>query len=181
MSFFNRNKLSEDNFQLSLDDTELSLGEELKGTLSVKSEVEFDIEMIWVRLRCEESAGKENAILYDNDDLDLSEEIHVDAGFDKEFPFVVKLPSVGRETYHSIHQNVRWLIDAYIKVKGKKYAISAEGSGEILVAKPSASTTPVKEVKEIVREVVLIPCAYCSGLMPQTSIFCPNCGARRKA
>jgi hypothetical protein len=37
----------------------------------------------------------------------------------------------------------------------------------------------VKE-KEIIKEVVLIPCKYCGGLMPQTSIFCPNCGAREK-
>ena len=35
--------------------------------------------------------------------------------------------------------------------------------------------------KEIIREVVLIPCSYCSGLMPQTSVFCPNCGARRRS
>jgi hypothetical protein len=31
----------------------------------------------------------------------------------------------------------------------------------------------------IVKEVVMIPCAYCKGLMPQTSVFCPICGARR--
>jgi hypothetical protein len=36
-----------------------------------------------------------------------------------------------------------------------------------------------KEV--IIKEVVLIPCQYCGGLMPQTAIFCPNCGARRKS
>jgi hypothetical protein len=180
MGFFNRTKELEESFQLSLAKTELHLGEELNGILSVKSEIKFDIEMIWVRLRCEESEGKENAILYDNVDLDLSDAIHVNAGFEKEFPFVIKLPSIGRETYHSIRHNVRWLVDVYIKVKGKKYAISADGSGEILVAKPSVSPLPVKEVKEVVREVVLIPCAYCSGLMPQTSTFCPNCGARRK-
>ncbi len=180
MGFFNRTKELEESFQLSLDEGEVSLGEELEGTLSVKSKVEFDIEKIWIRLSCEESEGKDKAILYDDDDLDLSDAIHVKAGFDKEFPFVIKLPSVGRETYHSIHQNVQWIVEAYVKVKGIKYAISAEGGGEFLVAKPSVSPTPVKEVKEIVREVVLIPCAYCSGLMPQTSIFCPNCGARRK-
>jgi len=37
----------------------------------------------------------------------------------------------------------------------------------------------VKE-KEVVREVVLVPCQYCGSLMPQNSLFCPNCGARRK-
>jgi len=42
-------------------------------------------------------------------------------------------------------------------------------------------STLVKEVKEtIVKEVVMIPCSYCRGLMPQTSVFCPECGGRRK-
>ncbi len=36
-------------------------------------------------------------------------------------------------------------------------------------------------VKETVKEVVMVPCMYCRGLMPQTSISCPNCGAKRKA
>ena len=37
----------------------------------------------------------------------------------------------------------------------------------------------VKE-REIVKEVVMIPCRYCGGLMPELSTFCPNCGARRQ-
>src|SRR5271157_5154538 len=114
MSFLNRTKGLE-SFQLSLVETELSLGEELKGTLSIKPKVNFDIEKIWIRLRCEESAGKDHAILYDNDDLDLSDAMHLDAGLDKEFPFTLKLPSVGRETYHSIHQNVQWIVEVYVK------------------------------------------------------------------
>ena len=32
----------------------------------------------------------------------------------------------------------------------------------------------------IVKELVMIPCKYCKGLMPQTSTFCPTCGAQRK-
>ncbi len=35
--------------------------------------------------------------------------------------------------------------------------------------------------KVIIKEVVMIPCHYCGALTPQTSIFCPNCGAKRKA
>jgi hypothetical protein len=35
-----------------------------------------------------------------------------------------------------------------------------------------------KEV--ITKEIVMLPCGYCGGLMPQTSLFCPNCGAKRK-
>lgn len=34
--------------------------------------------------------------------------------------------------------------------------------------------------KEIItKEIVMLPCGYCGGLMPQTSLFCPNCGAQR--
>jgi hypothetical protein len=40
---------------------------------------------------------------------------------------------------------------------------------------------PVSKEKEtIIREVVMIPCQYCGGLMPQTATFCSNCGARRR-
>jgi hypothetical protein len=44
----------------------------------------------------------------------------------------------------------------------------------------SASPEVVKETT-IVKEVVMIPCRYCGTLMPQTSTFCPNCGARKEA
>jgi hypothetical protein len=33
--------------------------------------------------------------------------------------------------------------------------------------------------REVVPEVVMIPCKYCAALFPQTATFCPNCGARR--
>ena len=93
----------------------------------------------------------------------------MNAGFHKEFPFVLKLPSDGRETYHSIHENVRWLVDAYIKVKGMKYAISTEGGGEILVTKPEVPTIPIKQVKEVAR--------YQTPLSSKaTKLYCPNCG-----
>jgi len=39
-----------------------------------------------------------------------------------------------------------------------------------------------KEVtREVVREVVMIPCKYCGALFQQTATFCPHCGARRTA
>ncbi len=39
----------------------------------------------------------------------------------------------------------------------------------------------IKEKEIITKEVVMIPCQYCRGLMVQTSTFCSNCGAKRKA
>lgn len=115
----------------------------------------------------------DRASLY-SDRLQLCRSMHVSNGLDKDFPFVFRLPSIGRETYHSVGQNVTWSINAFMKVRDRE---SIEDSGEILVAQPTVTAVPTKEV---VREVVLIQCAYCSGLMPQTAIFCPNCGARRK-
>jgi heme/copper-type cytochrome/quinol oxidase subunit 2 len=38
----------------------------------------------------------------------------------------------------------------------------------------------VKE-KEIIKEIVMVPCIYCGSLMPQTALFCNTCGAGRKA
>ena len=37
-----------------------------------------------------------------------------------------------------------------------------------------------KEKEIITKEVVMIVCEYCRGLVPQTSLKCPNCGANRK-
>jgi hypothetical protein len=48
------------------------------------------------------------------------------------------------------------------------------------LSEPSVSPEVVKETT-IVKEVVMIPCRCCGTLMPQTSTFCPNCGAEREA
>jgi len=47
---------------------------------------------------------------------------------------------------------------------------------------PTRVAETVKERETIIKEkeTVLIQCDYCKGLMPQSSIFCPNCGAKRK-
>jgi len=34
--------------------------------------------------------------------------------------------------------------------------------------------------KETIKEIVMVPCIYCGSLMPQTALFCNNCGAGRK-
>jgi len=44
-----------------------------------------------------------------------------------------------------------------------------------------AASPPEFAEKEVIKEIVLVPCAYCGSLMPQTSTVCPHCGATRKA
>ena len=177
----------------SVNETEVHLGDEIKGSVGVKSGEELDIEEIWVELRCFESKKKirryqdgnlvwhekeywDKADIYSGpfSHLPLSRNMHVKAGFDKLFSFMVKIPSYGRETFASADDTINWLLTEYVAVKGYKYAFKTKGS-QIFVTKPSVSN------KEVVREVVLIPCAYCGGLMPQTSTICPSCGARRKS
>ena len=47
---------------------------------------------------------------------------------------------------------------------------------------PVGATLREQIVKEtVLKEIVMIPCPYCRGLMPQTSVFCPQCGAQRRA
>ncbi len=43
----------------------------------------------------------------------------------------------------------------------------------------TVNESPVFQKEVITKEVVMMPCDYCKGLMPQTSIFCPSCGAKR--
>ena len=46
---------------------------------------------------------------------------------------------------------------------------------------PTRKIESVKERETIIKEkeTVLVQCNYCKTLMPQTSTYCPNCGARR--
>lgn len=47
---------------------------------------------------------------------------------------------------------------------------------ELELRRATAQKEIVKEVRE---EVVMVPCRYCGGLIPDASLFCSNCGARR--
>ena len=37
------------------------------------------------------------------------------------------------------------------------------------------------EKERLIKGIIMIPCRYCGGLVPQTSAFCPNCGAKKIA
>ena len=40
--------------------------------------------------------------------------------------------------------------------------------------------SPTLQKEVVTKEVVMLPCEYCQGLMPQTAVFCPNCGAQKR-
>jgi hypothetical protein len=49
-----------------------------------------------------------------------------------------------------------------------------------VTAMGSSEATPTFHKEVVTKEIVMIPCEYCRSLMPQTSTFCPNCGAKRR-
>lgn len=196
MSFFGKIKKRftkpKASISLSLSKNVFTLGEDLTGTLLVASDEEFDAEEIRAEFQCVESKEKteweyneDTGEMVENTYWDtatlhsanpkVSGPLHITSGFKKEFPFSTNIPAGGRETYDSVDASVEWSIKGVIAVKGRPDVTTKEIEVQVVRA------PQVVREKEIVREVVMIPCAYCGSLMPQTSIVCPNCGARRKA
>jgi hypothetical protein len=181
----------------TINKSEYFLGEEIKGEVCVISEEEFNASQLYMNLVCRESVKKtrtvtnqyggrvtqrqeqywDAAVLWSNT-YPIFGTARIPKGCNSKYPFVFKIPSVARETYHSVDNNVNWLMNSVLQVNGRPNI--QPQTFEVLVAKqPVSASVPIS--KEIIKEVVLIPCAYCGSLMPQTSIFCPHCGAKRKA
>jgi hypothetical protein len=181
----------------TINKSEYFLGEEIKGEVWVISEEEFNASQLFMNLACRESVKKtrtvtnqygervsqrqeqywDSAVLWSNA-YPIFGAVRIPKSCNAKYPFVFKLPSIARETYHSVDNNVNWSISSVLQVNGRPSILPQ--TFEVLVAKqPVSASAPV--LKEIIKEVVLIPCGYCGSLMPQTSIFCPNCGAKRKA
>ncbi|MEM0090764.1 MAG: hypothetical protein QXF84_05405 [Nitrososphaerota archaeon] len=180
------------NLKLNLSDSVFFLGGDIKGELIVSSEEEFDSEEIRCELQCVESAKVqkriyspslkreiftevwESATIY-SVKPSLSGPLHISKGFSNKFPFNIPIPITMKPTSKSVDRRGTWTIKGVVAVKGRPDAVSP--TVEIQVAQPPAA--PV--VKEVIREVVMVPCKYCGALFPQTEIVCPNCGAKRTA
>jgi hypothetical protein len=84
------------------------------------------------------------------------------------------LETAGRfEEAAAIYERYNMFGDAGRARSGKREMKVSGGVG-------TGQTQVIREKETIVKEVVMIPCNYCGGLMPQTATFCPNCGATRK-
>ena len=196
MSFFKKMK---DRFvkpnatvSLQLSRSSFALGENIEGTLNVASSEEFDSKEIRCEFECVETK-KTISMQYDaaikrtipkevqnsatlwSVRPQMSGPLHLASGFSQNYPVNINIPAGGRPTYHSVDQNVAWSLKGVIAIDGRPDVTST--TVEIQVSPPSAS--PVIREKEIVREVVMIPCKYCGTLMVQTETVCPNCGAKR--
>jgi hypothetical protein len=196
MSFFKKlkDRVTAPNAKVGLQFTRYSfgLGEDAEGMLTATSDEEFDATEIRCEIQCVEDAKRvkyvndpatnrqvlkevrESATLYSGKPA-ISGPIHITKGFSQTFPCKINIPAGARPTFKSIDSTVTWTVKGAIAVQGRPDVTGP--IVEIQVTQPSAA--PVIKEKEVIREVVMIPCKYCGALMPQTETACPNCGAKR--
>jgi hypothetical protein len=198
MSFFKKfkDKLTAPKARVSLQLTKntFELGEMAEGTLTVSSDEDFEVKEVRCEIACVEEAKKmkyvndptlnrqvmrevrESATLY-SAKPPFAGSMHVATGSSQTFPCRISIPAGGRPTFKSIDSIVTWTIKGVISIDERPDVTGP--ATEIQVTPPSAS--PIVREKEILREIVMIPCKYCGALMPQTETACPNCGAKRTA
>lgn len=196
MSFFKKftNKLTPPGASATLKFSSycVALGENLSGSLAVCSREDFDATEVRCEIQCVERAQvikqvydaelrrtiprsvEESAVLFSARPA-MSGATHLACGETRDFPFSINLPAGGRATYQAVDRRVTWTVKGVVAVDGRPDVTTCVC--EIQVVAPAAQ--PVVREKEVVREIVMIPCRYCSGLMEQTLTVCPNCGAKR--
>jgi len=194
MSFLKRikDKLTppEANIVLKLDKDFFALGETITGTLSVSSQADFVATEVRTEIQCTEEAKRRRRVYDERLRREIEREVWETAplysakpaikgstsiyrGYSGNFPFSVTIPAAGRPTYKSVDNKISWSLKGVIAVDGRPDVTSR--TIELQVVEPSAA----QAVGAVPREVPLIPCEYCKGLMPRTALTCPNCGAKR--
>jgi len=200
MGFFKKihNKVTKPdvNVDLKLTSYSVALGANLEGSLNIYSKEDFDVTEIRCEIQCTEEARvvryqydpatKRNALREVQETQTLfsakpaiSPATHLSNGENRILPFSINIPACGRPTYQAIQDNVSWTIKGVLAVDGRPDATSQIAAIQVITqpAQPTISNPTV--VKEVVREVVKIPCNYCHTLFDQLETTCPNCGAKR--
>lgn len=172
-----------------------AMGEDVEGILQLVSDEEFDIEQVKVNFKCIEkverrrlkshgdSEGEEEEEIYWDEEeheakhLEISGPMHMSPGV-KDFPFSVNIPIGRPETHRSIDRTVEWSVQGEVNVKGRLGLNSKRCEVPVVKTLPQAVQAP-QVVREVIREVVMIPCRYCGTLMAQTMAKCPKCDAPR--
>ena len=180
--------------ELTAQKTQYCLGEQISGTVKISSEEEFLVNQAIVYLSCNENIKKTRAVgnqygtfqseywdsgvIY-NTFYKLFGTALIPQGFEATYPYTLATSSAAKETHYSVDHYVKWFLKATLEAASGRQNIETI-TYEIQIGRPQISQAAPAIMKEVQREVVLIPCPYCSSLMPQAAIFCPNCGARRK-
>jgi hypothetical protein len=190
--FTNKFTAPEANLQLNLSKFSVGLGENLNGTLVVCSREDFEATEVRCEIQCVEHAKvikqvydaelrrslprevQDSAVLFAAQPV-LSGSTRLGNGETRNFPLSINIPAGGRPTYQAVDRRVTWTVKGVVAVDGRPDVTSRTAELQVI----PAAAQPVIREKEIVREIVMIPCKYCQGLMDQTLTICPNCGAKR--
>jgi len=197
MSFFKsiKNRLTppKANISLKLNKTSFALGENVEGTLTISSSEDIQATEIRCEIECVEETKtttqvwdearrtyvtkpvSASATLYSGKPT-LSGPLKMSNGYTGSFPLSTNIPAGGRPTYRSVNDNIAWSIKGVIAIDGRPDVTSTKTEIQVL-QQSAAPAGPV--TKEVIREVVLIPCKYCGALMQQTETACPHCGGKR--
>jgi hypothetical protein len=181
--------------ELQLSKCNFALGEDLMGNLVLSAQEDFDCTQVRLEVECTESAKvvrydydaasrrsiaretTESAVLFSAKPA-LSNAAHFVNGESRSFPIKFNIPAGGRPTYVAFDRRVTWTIKGVVAVDGRPDATTHVA--EIQVVQPTVVASP-QVVREVIREVVKVPCRYCQTLFDQLETSCPNCGAKRTA
>ncbi len=178
---------------LTAQKTQYVLGEKIAGDFKIVSDEEFDVTQAIVWLTCKEDIKKsrtignqygiqqseywDSGVTYSTSCV-LFGAVHIPMGFRAAYPYSLAIASAAKETIYSVDHYVKWFLCGALELRSRPKIQTTVY--EVQVGRPQINQGSNIVMKEVEREIVLIPCSYCNSLMPQTVLFCPNCGARRK-
>ncbi|MFB3888900.1 MAG: hypothetical protein ACE14S_05365 [Candidatus Bathyarchaeia archaeon] len=191
-------KAPEVNVDLRINNYTVPLGSSLEGSLAISSREDFDSTEVRLEIQCTEVATvvryeydpairrsvlrekQESATIYSVKPV-LSGASHFSVGENRNYPLNVQIPAAGRPSYMGVDRRVTWTINAVVAVDGRPDATSHLAELQVIQPMPQGVVGAQPVIKEVVREVVKIPCRYCGTLFDQMQTNCPNCGAKRTA
>ena len=186
--FENRLVAPKADLNLQLCDSYVVLGDNLEGALIVSPREDIEAIEIRCEINCVETAQvirneynpalktivprqvTETRVLY-SEKPSCSPAIELINGITKEFKFSINIPAAARQTCQSINDQVEWKIKGVIGVHGRPDITTKEQCFQVLLQSQRPLNEPAK--------LRLVECQYCQTAMPENTLVCPNCGARR--
>ncbi len=166
------------------------IGDNLEGTFTVMPHETIDTDEVRCELNCIETAQvlrneydpvakrmvarmvTETRTLYQANAI-CSPATQLINGVSRSFKLSTNIPFGSRPTFASINDNVEWQIKGVVAVHGRPDLTTPTIQFQVI----PASERPANQAPKI----RLVNCEYCQAAMPETTLACPNCGARRKA
>ena len=173
---------------LRFDDAYVALGDNLEGTLIVTPHEFIEAEEVRCEINCVETAQvwrteydpaikrevthqvTETRVLYSAKPV-CSQAVQLANGVPKDFKFSIGIPVGARPTFVGVGDTVEWKVKGVVAVHGRPDVTTKEQVLQVILPSQKPQNQPPK--------VKLVACEYCQSAMPETTLVCPNCGAKR--